>query len=248
VPLTSSFRHPVFFIAFLLQFLSFGTYFMEVSDGPTSDGPSPHIEPRINIVLTLLLTVVAFKVSISEQLPKVAKETQIDKYLVWSFVTLTSVAAEIFFLDNFADSVGSSRTSCDTAAFTTLFVLWVVRQLFFFRHFYAEAQRKATLDQLEDEVGNLREQVKAAKKAADPALKAKAKAKAKKDDAAKQKMEQKTKALEDERTELKNELKELQTPENGPVRGTELEATLSPHPQRESSVSPRSRMGSARSE
>jgi hypothetical protein len=237
MPLTSSFRHPVFFIAFLLQFLSFGTYFMEVSDGPTSDGPSPHIEPRINIVLTLLLTVVAFKVSISEQLPKVAKETQVDKYLVWSFVTLTSVAAEIFFLDNFADSVGSSRTSCDTAAFTTLFALWVVRQLFFFRHFYAEAQRKATLDQLEDEVDDLCEQVKAAKKAADPALKAK-------DDAAKRKMEQKTKALEDKRTELKKELKKLQTP----VPGAELEATLSPHPQREPPVSPRSRMGSARSE
>ena len=73
---------------FLLQLLSFGTYFMQVYDGP-SEGPSPHIEPRINIVLTLLLTVVAFKVSIAEQLPKVARFTQIDRYLLWSFITLT---------------------------------------------------------------------------------------------------------------------------------------------------------------
>ena len=54
----------------LLQLLGFGTYFITVQDKPSDDGPSPHIEPRINVVLTLLLTSVAFKVSIAEELPK----------------------------------------------------------------------------------------------------------------------------------------------------------------------------------
>ena len=139
---------------FLLQLLSFGTYFMQVYDGP-SEGPSPHIEPRINIVLTLLLTVVAFKVSIAEQLPKVAKFTQIDRYLVWSFFTLTAIALEIFLLDDIADRFDWNRTTCDSTAFTTMFVLWIVLQLKFAQRFYKAANDKATFDEKADKPKSL---------------------------------------------------------------------------------------------
>ena len=135
----------VFFIMLLMQLLGFGTHFIAIGSEPhprdaSEQGPSPHIEPRINVVLTLLLTSVAFKVSIAEQIPKMPYLTLIDKYLLCSFTTLFVIALEIFMLDTVADHLGVSREGCDVVAFQIIFGAWAAVQLLFAVRFVREAR------------------------------------------------------------------------------------------------------------
>lgn len=98
------------------------------------------MEPRINVVLTVLLTSVAFKVSIAEQMPKMPYLTLIDKYLLCSFTTLFLIAMEIFMLDTVADRLGEPREWCDVAAFKIIGGAWAAVQLLFAVRFVREAR------------------------------------------------------------------------------------------------------------
>jgi hypothetical protein len=131
-----SYLFNVFFITLLLQLLGFGTHFIAIG----SPGNSEHLEPRINVVLTVLLTSVAFKVSIAEQMPKMPYLTLIDKYLLCSFTTLFVIAMEIFMLDTVADHLGEPREWCDVVAFKIIGGAWAAVQLLFAVRFAREAR------------------------------------------------------------------------------------------------------------
>jgi hypothetical protein len=81
---TSFYVWNVFLILFILGTLC-GTAFVT---------PVDEFSTRMSIGLTLLLTTVAFKYSISQTLPKVAYLTTLDYYIIGTFTFLASVALE----------------------------------------------------------------------------------------------------------------------------------------------------------
>jgi len=83
-------RHPSYYIynvmviMFLLVSMSLTSWAVDVGD--TGD--------RLSVTLTLVLTAVAFKSSVSDCLPKISYVTFLDGYLFWSFTFLVSVVLE----------------------------------------------------------------------------------------------------------------------------------------------------------
>jgi hypothetical protein len=68
----------------MIQTLSFTAFWLE---------PIQELSDRLQVVLTLLLTVVAFKLMIKEQLPSVPYMTDLDKYI---FAVTTMLFAQAF--------------------------------------------------------------------------------------------------------------------------------------------------------
>jgi hypothetical protein len=69
-------------VVFLIASLSVLSFCVELQD----------LANRTSITLTLLLTSVAFKITLSEKLPNVAYLTLLDQYILWSLVFLYMVA------------------------------------------------------------------------------------------------------------------------------------------------------------
>jgi len=74
----------VFLILFMLTSLSFTAFTIEPSD----------ISSRLSVTLTLLLTVVAFKLGINSTIPKIAYNTLLDTYIWACFVFFSVIIAE----------------------------------------------------------------------------------------------------------------------------------------------------------
>ena len=102
----SAYYRQVITLTFLMTSLSFCVYAVEISD----------FENRMPLVLTLLLTVVAFKLSIADVLPNLPYSTLLDYYIHSSMLCLIAVSAattiskgmHTYQIDNEASSGNSS--------------------------------------------------------------------------------------------------------------------------------------------
>ncbi|KAL6069133.1 hypothetical protein QOT17_007669 [Balamuthia mandrillaris] len=112
---------------------------------------------RMSITLTLILTVVAFKYSVSDNLPKINYMTLLDKYVLVSFLFLYAMG-----LENFLISTSSSEKEVVEAWDHRLMVwwlcLWVVFHLYcmvvvLFKRRRKLQQHSKVVEAKEDEVG-----------------------------------------------------------------------------------------------
>jgi len=108
----------VFLPIFLITIMSVTTFVV----------PLEEVADRCGVILTLLLTSVAFKFVVGQDLPKISYNTYLDVYVLLSFDLLTFIAlgvALVGFLDNHAS--GDVATYTDRAVLylsAGLFVIW----------------------------------------------------------------------------------------------------------------------------
>ncbi|KAL6043632.1 hypothetical protein QOT17_023780 [Balamuthia mandrillaris] len=123
----------------------------------TSAIPLDALPDRMSITLTLILTVVAFKYSVSDNLPKINYMTLLDKYVLVSFLFLYAMG-----LENFLISTSSSEKEVVEAWDHRLMVwwlcLWVVFHLYcmvvvLFKRRRKLQQHSKVVEAKEDEVG-----------------------------------------------------------------------------------------------
>jgi len=113
---------PLFLIV-SLGFLSSTINFVDIAD-------------RLSIILTLLLTAVAFKYMVAEYLPRVPYVTILDKYVTTGFVMLFISATEIglmkFIHNHGGDSYSESLTFIDQCFWAILYVSFLIPHLIWF--------------------------------------------------------------------------------------------------------------------
>lgn len=68
------------------------------------------LNDRLTIVITMLLTVVAFKLVVAEKLPKLAYSTRLDAYMDMSFISMFAIAAECTVAYYYSDDAEYSNT------------------------------------------------------------------------------------------------------------------------------------------
>ena len=129
-------------LMFVLQLLGFGTYFIRPPPCDDCDNAEwlethlQHLDTRIHVVLTLLLTTVAFKITLSEQMPRMPYLTLMDKYLLLTFGVYVVIAAEIFMVDDIYQAVRDShgfegsRRQLDKWLFCGMLSVWVAIQVY----------------------------------------------------------------------------------------------------------------------
>jgi hypothetical protein len=78
---------------------------------------------RNEVTLTLLLTLVALKLLVSELVPKTSYLTMADWYIVVSFLTIVSVIAENFFVAVFPETGSQAQADTDKFYMSILFSL-----------------------------------------------------------------------------------------------------------------------------
>ena len=110
--------------------------------------PTTELGDRSGIVLTLLLTAVAFKLVISDSIPKVSYFTIMDFYMNGMFVLLFIIALENGICAalgiNYPESVDGLGSHVDRNTFLSVFLLWVVFHIWFARrcrHAVADSHR-----------------------------------------------------------------------------------------------------------
>eukprot|EP00004_Rigifila_ramosa_P003941 TRINITY_DN1428_c0_g1_i8.p1 TRINITY_DN1428_c0_g1~~TRINITY_DN1428_c0_g1_i8.p1 ORF type:complete len:245 (+),score=41.47 TRINITY_DN1428_c0_g1_i8:509-1243(+) len=74
----------MYFPLFLVVWLAFAAFAIPPTD----------LADRLTVVLTLLLTAVAFKYIVAQSLPMISYLTMVDTYIVWSLLVLSVVALE----------------------------------------------------------------------------------------------------------------------------------------------------------
>jgi len=84
---------------------------------------------RLNTVLTMVLTAVAFKWVVTSMLPKVSYQTFLDRYVLWSFFVLSLIALQINLAYIARDLDGVAYF--DTTYGLVLLAVWVVPHLIF---------------------------------------------------------------------------------------------------------------------
>jgi len=119
-------RKPAYYLSnvavpvFLLTLFCMSVFFFDTTD----------LGGRLSVVLSLILTSVAFKYVIAGYLPKVPYATLLDKYVMWSFCTLFAVGIENCFIS--VSAVGDSTTQADricayvatAIAASSIIVMW----------------------------------------------------------------------------------------------------------------------------
>eukprot|EP00955_Chlamydomonas_euryale_P118817 366561-Chlamydomonas_euryale.AAC.13 len=93
--------------------------------------PEDDLEPRIMLVSTVILTMVALKTGAASYMPQISTLTLIDKYIFWSFVTAFLVAAQNVTLYQMSTHGYSSQLLRWTNLATALVlgVAWLLQQL-----------------------------------------------------------------------------------------------------------------------
>jgi len=104
----------IYTIMFLLVSLSATSW----AAAPTDTGT------RLGVTFTLLLTVVAFKFSLTQNIPKVSYNTVLDTYLLWCFVFLVIVATENALVAKYL-----SDPNTEYFFFIALSALWIIYNL-----------------------------------------------------------------------------------------------------------------------
>jgi len=103
-------RKPTYYLSnvalpvFLLTLFCMSVFFFDTTD----------LAGRLSVVLSLILTSVAFKYVIAGYLPKVPYSTLLDKYVMWSFCTLFAVGIENCFIS--VSPVEEATTTADRAS------------------------------------------------------------------------------------------------------------------------------------
>jgi len=111
----------IILILFLLVMISFTTVALSPSN----------IGDRQGFTLTLILTAVAYKYVIAQQLPKVNYLTTLDKYVVISFLIIGLGAVENFVLAFVAQNHASLARRIDIIYTSVLAGFWILMHIFF---------------------------------------------------------------------------------------------------------------------
>ena len=145
-------------LMFVLQLLGFGTYFIRPPPCDDCDNAEwlethlQHLDTRIHVGLTLLLTTVAFKITLSEQMPRMPYLTLMDKYLLLTFGVYAVIAAEILIIDDVYhvvrdsyDFEGSKR-ELDRWLFCAMLFVWLAIQVYCGLRMWNEARVGGAMD------------------------------------------------------------------------------------------------------
>lgn len=111
-------RIPYYFIAnigvmmFLIVSLAFTMFAL----------PVVQLADRLNVVMTLVLSAVAFKLLCAEQLPELPYLTALDRYVLWGLAVLCLMALECVLVEHLASE--DTKEWWDSYAGYTLTVVW----------------------------------------------------------------------------------------------------------------------------
>ena len=151
-----SYAWNVFSLIFPLQLLGLCTYFIQPPPCDPDDSCEnsdwmeshyAHVDTRIQVVLTLLLTSVAFKITLSENMPSIPYLTLLDRYLLLCNILFELLALEIFTLQHLAQATGITKKDLDAYLFLFIFVVWLLFQIYYFSWMWAEAHVGGSLEE-----------------------------------------------------------------------------------------------------
>lgn len=105
------------------------TFLLTILAGTTYAVPRVNVAERLGVVLTLLLTSVAFKFVVAQGLPKISYNTCLDCYVLISFIFLTAAAWNVAGVAYVANTDEESAADIETILrriFEIAFALWHV--------------------------------------------------------------------------------------------------------------------------
>jgi len=124
----------VFFMVFVLGSLSFTAYAV----------PAGEVADRLSVLLTLVLSVVAFKYVLAQALPAISYLTMLDKYNIAAVATMFIIAISVSVIPNLGLE-DDDLLRVDRAAAIVCGVLWLFANLWFLATAWRQQRVRAKL-------------------------------------------------------------------------------------------------------
>jgi hypothetical protein len=97
--------------------------------------PADRVDTRLSLLLTLLLTAVAFKTVIGNDLPKISYFTLLDQYVISLFCGLFCLSCEVCIEGVLArlypDYFTTNENLITLSAFASVFMFWILLHVWF---------------------------------------------------------------------------------------------------------------------